>query len=261
MLEITSGSDGYTYKPSESSSPMATPNSDAGKWVTLNANSLLRVDTAANCAAVTQSYDAVTKNLVLAARPSVGGVDKVVSNLKVFVNGIDSGYVVGNGGATASLTLEAGSPFGPTHALSINPDDVISFYPADESASAQTSGVNSSGNTFLTVTSLPTNDITGYHVYTKNAAGDYIDTGATVTSIEAGLKKVNLSSVVAAPSGLGTAPTNLYFRPSLNMTLVTPDGHEILAQGSTNMPVSQQKLYSVQSNVEVYASIDGQFCD
>lgn len=262
MLEITSGTDGYTYKPSESSSPMATPTSDAGKLVTLNVNSVLRVDTAPECAAVTQSYDPASKNLVLSARPVVGGTYQNVDKLKVFVNGIDSGYVVSGGGGTASLTLtEAAQPFAPTRQFSVNQGDVVSFFKADETASAQASALNASGNTVLTVTTMPSNDVTGYRVYTKDAAGNYVDTGATVTSSDSGAKKVTLSAAIADPAGMGGAANNLYFRPDLNMTLVTPDGHEILTQGTTNMAVSGQKLYSVQSNVEVYASIDGQFFD
>jgi len=45
------------------------------------------------------------------------------------------------------------------------------------------------------------------------------------------------------------------------MTLITPEGNEIPVTGATNQKTSGEILTTTTSEVEVYASIDGNFYD
>ncbi|MEY4675734.1 MAG: hypothetical protein RLZZ470_241, partial [Pseudomonadota bacterium] len=178
-IKSESDGTGYTYAPSKSSTPYSA--ADIDKKITLNANSVLRVDTAPLAtAAVGTTVTIGTGTFALDANP-----DANVQGKRVFLNGVDTGYVVQTDPANNSaLTLAAGtspSPSGNGN-VTFNQKDIVTFY-----------------------------DVSG---------------------------------------------TN-----TLNMTLVTPDGHEILVQGKSNMPSSGLDLTAVESRVEVYSSIDDQFFD
>jgi flagellar hook protein FlgE len=178
-IKSESDGTGYTYAPSKSSTPSSA--ADIDKKISLNANSVLRVDTAPLAtAAVGTTVTIGVTSLTLNANP-----DANVSGKRVFLNGVDTGYVVANDPVDKSpLTLTRGSSPEPSGNgnVTFNQKDIVTFY-----------------------------DVSG---------------------------------------------TN-----TLNMTLVTPDGHEILVQGKSNMPSSGLDLTAVESRVEVYSSIDGQFFD
>ena len=113
-LTITSQANGsgYTYQPSRASDP----NTLGQTLVTLNPNSVLRVDTAPTAsgqAATTSTNSTIT----LTSAPASN-----VDNLRVFINGVDSGVTVASGGGTATLTTSA--------AVSVPAGAAISFYPA-----------------------------------------------------------------------------------------------------------------------------------
>jgi flagellar hook protein FlgE len=113
-LTITSHTDesGYTYSPSKSSDP----NTLGQTLVTLNKNSVLRVDTAADQtrqASGASSGTSITLNT--APSPTVDGK-------RIFVNGVDSGEVVLSAGDTTGITA-SGNVIVPAGAE-------ISFYPA-----------------------------------------------------------------------------------------------------------------------------------
>jgi flagellar hook protein FlgE len=110
-LTITSGADGYTYQPSKSSDP----NTLGQTLVTLNKNSVLRVDTAADQtrqASVASSGTIVGLNT--APSPTVDGK-------RIFVNGVDSGRVVQSGGTTTNITANG--------AVLVPAGAEIAFYP------------------------------------------------------------------------------------------------------------------------------------
>jgi len=175
-IKSESDGTGYTYAPSKSSTPYSA--ADIDKKITLNANSVLRVDTAPLAtAAVGTTVTIGGTSLTLNANPAAN-----VQGKRVFLNGVDSGYVVANDSGTNPLTLAAGTSPAPSGNVTFNQKDIVTFY-----------------------------DVSG---------------------------------------------TN-----TLNMTLVTPDGHEILVQGKSNMPSSGLDLTAVESRVEVYSSIDDQFFD
>jgi flagellar hook protein FlgE len=113
-LNITSEADGsgYTYEPSDASDP----NTLGQTLVTLNPNSVLRVDTAPTTSGQAASAS-VGSAVTMAAAPS-----GTVTGLRIFVNGIDSGQTVTGGSGTANLTASG--------AVTVPAGAEISFYPA-----------------------------------------------------------------------------------------------------------------------------------
>jgi flagellar hook-basal body protein len=83
-----------------------------------------------------------------------------------------------------------------------------------------------------------------------------VDTGLTVTSTQG--STVFLDGPLPAQVAGSAALT---FKQTLDMTLSAPDGTKIVVQGTTNLKNSGTILNAVQSNLEVYASIDGVFYD
>ena len=99
-LTITSEEAGYTYSPG----PSSKPNTLGQTKVTINPNSVLRVDTP--CSASSMSATASTSDtLVMTAAASSAGQPFNVSGYRVFVNGVDSGATVVGGGTTDTLDL------------------------------------------------------------------------------------------------------------------------------------------------------------
>jgi flagellar hook protein FlgE len=113
-LTITAQADGsgYTYEPSDASDP----NTLGQTLVTLNPNSVLRVDTAPTTSGQAASAS-VGPAVTMAAAPS-----GTVTGLRIFVNGIDSGETVTAGSGTANLTASG--------AVTVPAGAEISFYPA-----------------------------------------------------------------------------------------------------------------------------------
>jgi flagellar hook protein FlgE len=234
-LSITSGTTGYTYSPSTSSSPntLGTTN------VTLNKETVLRVNTAAKASSLTNAASSGTTAIALTAAPSNAGVVTSVANMKIFVNGVDTGTTVASGTGTASLTASGN--------VTIPVGAAVTFYDPDVSAtiSNPTSGALAQGAT-LTV---PT---------TSLAVGDKLflggtDTGATISTIGTGTVTLSKSITVSSTAAV--------FKHALAMTLITPEGTEIPVTGSTNKKASLEALTATASNIEVFASIDGKFYD
>jgi len=103
------------------------------------------------------------------------------------------------------------------------------------------------------LTSVVTTDLAvGDQVYLNG-----VDTGATITAKSA--STVTLSKSIS--SGALNASTLVVFKHPLSMTLITPEGNEIPVTGATNKKTSGEILTTTTSQVEVYASIDGNFYD
>ena len=120
-LNITSQANGsgYTYSPSRASDP----NTLGQTLVTLNPNSVLRVDTAPVTSGQVTASTSASTSLGLTQIPSVN-----VNGMRVFVNGVDSGVLVASGGNTATLTTSA--------AISVPAGAAVSFYTNSTNANA-----------------------------------------------------------------------------------------------------------------------------
>ena len=237
-LSIKSESDGsgYTYSPGPSSSP----NTLGATLVTLNKESVLRVDTASSAGALSNATVSSAGTFTLAAAPSLAGSNVSVTGKKIFINGVDSGFLVGShaSGAT-TITLASGS-------ISVPNGAAVTFFEPDN---AFTLGAAPSGVSTLTLPSSAALLKEGDKLYLGG-----VDTGAIITAINQATNTVTLSQNV-------TGTTAAVFKHSLDMTLVTPDGTEITVQGSTNKKSSGENLTTTMAKVEVYASIDGKFYD
>ena len=239
-LSITSGLTGYTYSPSNSSSPntLGTTN------VLLNKETVLRVNTAPVASSLT-SVASTGNSLTLTAAPSNAGTAvATLTGMKVFVNGIDSGVNVGTY-TTASTTLPL------TGTLNIPSGAAVTLYEPDVALACTAIGGTASNS--LTLTADHANVKVGDKLYLGSPA---VDTGVTVLSKSTtGDFKVTLSSPISS-----TAVAAVFKHP-LSMTLITPDGAEIPVTGATNKKMSGEILTTTTSQVEVYASIDGKFYD
>ncbi len=235
---------GYLYEPSDSSEP----NTLGQTQVTINSNSVLRVDTASFADALSsgRSTEAI---IGLRSVPSKANTDYDQAALvgkKIFVNGIDSGATV--------LTLTSVSDV-VTLTANVNVDVPaganISFY--DGNVTGNTVTTYTAGATNLTLNGAPSGaNVNGFRVFVDGA-----DTGVTVKS--GGNTDSLVLSGAISPTPTGGAA--IEFRPSLDMTLETPDGTHVTMSGTTNQPSSGTKLISTMARVEVYASLDGQFYD
>jgi flagellar hook-basal body protein len=86
-----------------------------------------------------------------------------------------------------------------------------------------------------------------------------IDSGVNIAVIGTGTVTLDGPLPSSVKSGAALASTSLVFKQSLDMTLIAPDATNVVVQGTTNKQASNTILNAVQSNVEVYASIDGKF--
>jgi len=75
-----------------------------------------------------------------------------------------------------------------------------------------------------------------------------------VLSVDQDSLKITLSSAVNTQ-----VLTTWKFAQALNMTMITPDGTELVVQGNSNRPGGGQILTTTKSQVEVYSSVDGRF--
>lgn len=112
-LSITSGPNGYTYAPSRASDP----NTLGQTLVTLNPNSILRVDTAP----ITSAQASVASNGTAATVTLSAAPTGVAAGQKIFVNGIDTGLTVSSISGT-TLTASAN--------ITVPAGGAVSFYPA-----------------------------------------------------------------------------------------------------------------------------------
>ena len=119
-LTITIGANGYTYSPGPSSSP----NTLGTTAVTMNQNSVLRVDTAPLATAQASSFDSATNALTLTSAASSAGQTVDVAGKRVFVNGVDTGVTV------AATPAATGATITLSGVINASAGAAISFYPA-----------------------------------------------------------------------------------------------------------------------------------
>ena len=237
-LSITSGATGYTYSPSTTSSP----NTLGTSLVTLNKESILRVNTAAKASALTATATTGATINLTAPPSNAGAAFTVTAGMKIFINGVDSGKtaasISGNdvaltGGAT--LTVPSGA--------------AVTFYESDNATTLAAAAASSA--TSITVTA-----ITGLVVGDKVFLGT-TDTGATITAINTANGVLTLSSAISSTTTATASAVT--FKHPLAMTLITPEGTEIPVTGASNLKASNEKLTTTTSQVEVYAAVDGNF--
>lgn len=235
-LSITSGATGYTYTPSTA----ASPNTLGTTSVTLNKETVLRVNTAPVASTLASATSAGTTVSLTAAPSSAGAAVTVTAGMKVFINGVDSGVTVAayTAGAT-SLTTSAN--------VTVPSGASISFFNKDNATTT-------TANTLAADTTVAVTTATGLAVGDKVYLGT-TDTGTTITAIN------GTNITVSGAIGASTSGAAITFKRPLSMTLITPEGTEIPVTGATNKKTSGEILTTTTSQVEVYASIDGKFYD
>jgi len=239
-LTITSGVNGYTYSPSRASSP----NTLGATLVTINPNSVLRMDSPADASSQASAASAST-TISLSAAAANAGTAVDVTGMRVFVNGVDSGATVSAGGLTNSLTT--------TSAVTVPSGAAVTFYAPRQSTTAT---ATSTGTTFTPAAGIATASV-GDRIFVNG-----VDTGRTVVSSLAGSPYTVTASGAVTIGAVGDKLT--FFKPSLDMTLIAPDGTEITMQGFSNKKqtgASTEALTTTMAKVEVYASLDGRFFD
>ena len=250
--EDQGGGVGYqlTYPPGVSS----TPGDPGETQITINKFSVMRIDTEAEYS--NSAKEAVdSTNLVTLTNDA--SVTDITTGMRVWVNGRDTGVSVSSFNATTDVvTLSA--------AVDIPKGAAVSFYPPYKSkdvngaALATATGFNFDGSDAAPNTVIA-GTLEGYRLYVNN-----VDTGLNVMSNTT--SAVTLDGTLAS-GGLSTGLADnavVEFRPVHDMTLITPDGTQITVQGTTNdlsPNAGSWKFLATASNVEVYASIDGNFYD
>jgi flagellar hook protein FlgE len=232
-LSITSGSTGYTYRPSDA----ASANTGGTALVTLNKDSILRVNTAPQASALFSSATDST-HIVLSATPSSAGATPSVTDMKIFINGVDSGVTV-SAHTTTAITTSA--------AITVPTGAALTFYAKDN---ATTFTQASATATSIVVAVAAAGLAVGDKVFL--GASGTTDTGSTITGISG--TTITLSAAI----GIGST-TAVTFKHPLAMTLITPEGTEVAVKGASNKTASNELLTTTVSQIEVYASVDGTF--
>jgi len=206
-LTITASANGYSYSPSRASSPSTL----GATLVTINPNSVLRMDSASNASAQSSVASTSTTITLTSAAASAGSpVD--VTGMRVFVNGVDSGATVSVGGASTSLTT--------TSAVTVPSGAAVTFYAPRHSTTVTPATTTSA--TLVTVAAAPAASV-GDRIFI-----DGLDTGKTVNAI---------AGTTVTASGTLSITNNAkitFFKPNLDMTLIAPDGTTITVQGFGN---------------------------
>ena len=239
-LTITSGVNGYTYSPSRASSP----NTLGATLVTINPNSVLRMDSPANASSQASAASASTA-ISLSSAAANAGTAVNVTGMRVFVNGVDSGATVSAGGTTTSLTT--------TSAVTVPSGAAVTFYAPRQSTTAAATSVS----TEITPAAAVASASVGDRIFVNG-----VDTGKTVISVASASPYTVTASGAVTIGAVGDKLT--FFKPSLDMTLIAPDGTEITMQGFSNKKqtgASTEALTTTMAKVEVYASLDGRFFD
>ena len=239
-LSITSGTSGYTYTPSSASSP----NTLGTASVTLNKDSVLRVNTSPVASTLTSAASTLKTVSLTAAPSNAGAAVTIAAGMKVFVNGVDSGV-------TVDSYTEGATTFTTSDNLTVPSGASITFYNKDNSTTT-------TANTLTTSTSVSVASNTGLAVGDKVYLGS-TDTGTTISLITG--TTITLSGAIGIASGTGSGTAAITFKHPLSMTLITSEGTEIPVTGATNKKSSLEVLTTTTSQVEVYASIDGMFYD
>lgn len=233
QLQITNGEGGYTYSPGASSAP----NTLAQTKVTIPKTSVMTVQTAPTATLLGASTGSSGTSLSLAANQTFS----LTHGMKVYMNGVDTGKTVV---VTSPATSVTSSPITLSGSIDIPANAAFTFYPKDNATTASAASTAS--------TTLAVADATGIKVGDRLFLGTTTDTGLTVTNISDTTLTLSGATTVAS----GGAVT---FKHSLDMTLIAPDGTNIVVQGTTNKQGQSDILNAVQANVEAYASVDGKF--
>lgn len=236
-IESKADGSGYTYSPGPSSSP----NTLGATLVTLNKESLLRVDSPAMAAAMSNVTVSGQTSFTLSSAPNLAGTNVSVAGKKIFINGVDSGAVVGahTAGGTTINVANAGT-------ISVPNGAAVTFYDPDLTATANSAPTAATTLTLSTVADMKLGD----KIYLGSPA---VDSGATIIAIN--------GSVVTLSKAVTSTSTAVTVKHALNMTLITPDGTEITVQGATNRKSSGENLTTTMARVEVYSSLDNKFYD
>ena len=170
---------------------------------------------------------------------------------KIFMNGVDTGLTVSAALTSNIGTGNTGNPKVYKVAVAGSNIDIPSgasftFFKKDLTA---TVSATAGDKTYITLSGTASSDLVGRRYFDNG-----VDTGLTVTSVSG--TSVYLDNALPV-----TASANATFKQTLDMTLLAPDGTKIVVQGTTNKQNSGTILNAVQSNLEVYASIDGVFYD
>jgi flagellar hook protein FlgE len=242
-LSITSGSTGYTYTPSTASSP----NTLGTSKVTLNKETVLRVNTSPVASTLTSAASTGSTVSLTAGPSNAGQAVTVTSGMKVFINGVDSGVTVNTyvaGATTFATSADVTVPSGAS----------VTFYNKDLATTIKTAAITAT-STSVAVTSAADLAV-GDKVYLGTT-----DTGTTISNING--TTITLSGAIgtAVTGNAGDVGAAITFKHPLSMTLITPEGTEIPVTGATNKKISNEVLTTTTSQVEVYASIDGKFYD
>lgn len=173
---------------------------------------------------------------------------------KIFMNGVDTGLTVS---AALLSNIGTGNASNPKiHKIAVSGSNIdipasasFTFFKADLTATAaSTAGDKAS----ITLTATADSNLVGRRLFNNG-----VDTGLTVTSVNG--TSVFLDGALSANANTGASA--LTFKQTLDMTLLAPDGTKIVVQGTSNKQNSGTILNAVQSNLEVYASINGVFYD
>lgn len=236
-LDITGGATGWTYSPGQS----ARPDTLGTSLVTLNPNSVVRVNTAAN------HTDTVASSSTGTSVTLSNTIANVAAGDRVFRNGLDTGLTVSaTSGATVTLSASLG----------VNTADALSFYSGEILGSdISPTGATTDSNT-VALTGDLTNDI---------SVGDRIviggaDSGLAVGAISVSGGNTTITLANGKIASFATTDDVNFIRP-LNMSVVTPDGTEVEVSGISNKLTDGATLSVVTQQVEAYASIDGRFYD
>ena len=214
-LTITASANGYSYSPSRASSP----NTLGATLVTINPNSVLRMDTPSNASGQSSvASTSTTITLTSAAASAATPVD--VTGMRVFVNGVDSGATVSTGGASTSLTT--------TSAVTVPSGAAVTFYAPRHSTTA---AAIVSASATITTGAAPPAACVGDRIFVNG-----VDTGKTVNALA--------TTTVTASGALSIASGALltFFKPNLDMTLIAPNGTEITMQGFGNKKQTGQNF-------------------
>jgi flagellar hook protein FlgE len=173
---------------------------------------------------------------------------------KIFMNGVDTGLTASIGllsnigtGNTANPKIYKIAVTGSN--IDIPSSASFSFFKADLTGTATATAADKAS---ITLNGTASSNLVGRRLFNNG-----VDTGVTVSSVLG--TTVYLDGALSAD--VSTASSGLTFKQTLDMTLLAPDGTQIVVQGTTNKQNSGTILNAVQSNLEVYSSIDGVFYD
>jgi flagellar hook protein FlgE len=167
------------------------------------------------------------------------------------MNGVDTGLTVRT---ALSSNIGTGNTSNPkVYKVAVTGSNIdipssasFSFFKADLTATVSATAADKAS---ITLSTTASDALVGRRYFDNG-----VDTGLTVTSVSG--TTVYLDGALSA-----AANSSATFKQTLDMTLLAPDGTQIVVQGTTNKANSGTVLNAVQSNVEVYASIDGVFYD